>query len=163
MPPRTIYVETSVIGYATARPVNHPQVSFRFQLTRKWLDRAMASADCELFVSQAVIEEISRGDTEAVKERLAAIRGIPILGTTPLEIEFSRRLLEARAVPPQAEVDALHIAVAALHDVEFLVTWNCTHIANAVTRRTIEKVCRKAGYRAPILCTPEELNFDELV
>jgi hypothetical protein len=65
------------------------------------------------------------------------------------------------AVPPKAADDALHLAIAAANGVEYLVTWNCRHLANATMREQIEAACRAAGYRPPIICTPEEWLEDD--
>lgn len=160
MPPRTIYLETSIIGYAATRSVADPLINGRLELTRQWLGRARSSPAWKLLISDLVIREISAGDPTAAAERLREVETIELLEITDAVGSLSEQLLLRNAVPRKAGEDALHIALTAVHGVEFLVTWNCTHIANAAMRRAIEQVCRISGYEAPIICTPEELNLD---
>lgn len=103
------------------------------------------------------MQEAAAGDKEAAARRLAALEGIPVLSAPQVANDLVRSLLRDRAVPVVAAVDALHIAVAAVHGMDFLLTWNCTHIANAATRGTIESTCRSAGLSPPAICTPEQL------
>ena len=74
---------------------------------------------------------------------------------------LARAFLQAAAMPSKAAIDAAHVAIATTHGVDFLVTWNCTHIANAAVREKIEAVCRAAGFRPPVICTPLELQVEE--
>ncbi len=155
---QAVYLETSVIAYATSRPSRDLVLAGRQQITREWF--ALRAQAYELFVSQLVVSEASSGDEEAARERIAFVRGIPRLGITDAARELAAELVQSRAVPRKAAEDALHIAVAGVHGVEYLLTWNCTHIANATMRQTIEGVCRGAGYEPPTICTPEELMND---
>ena len=124
------------------------------QLTRQWWrGRRIYS----LLVSQVVLDEAAVGDPTARARRLRAFRGIPILSLTDEATQLAEELVRRGALPRKATVDALHIAIAAAHQVEYLLTWNCKHIANATMRGTIETICRSAGLRPPIICTPEEL------
>jgi hypothetical protein len=150
----TVYVETTVISYMAASPSRDIVVAAHQQLTRTWWQRR---ARFELFVSQAVVDEASRGDATVAKRRLALLDDVPVLALSGDVHEFAGRLLAAGAVPAKAALDALHIGVAALNRMEYLLTWNCAHIANASVRGKIEETCRRAGLRAPIICTPEEL------
>ena len=120
MTKRTVYLETSVIGYATTRPSRDLVVAARQQITRDWFARgAQAYA---LFVSQLVIREASAGDEEAARERLALLEGIHLLAVSDAAGELAAKLVGMGAVPRQAAEDALHIAVAAVHGVDFLLT-----------------------------------------
>ena len=154
-----VYLETSVIGYATSRPSRDLVVAARQQLTRDWLVRHAETY--ELFVSQLVASEASAGDQEAARERAAFLQGIPRLGITEAAGALAAKLVERGAVPGKAVEDALHIAVATVHGVEYLLTWNCRHIANAKIRQAIESASREVGYEPPVICTPEELMNDE--
>lgn len=154
-----VYLETSVIGYATSRPSRDLVVAARQQITRDWFaDRAPT---CELFVSQLVATEASGGDEDAARARMAFLQGIARLRVTDAAGGLAARIVESGAVPRPAAEDALHIAIAAVHGVDYLLTWNCKHIANAAMRQSIERACREAGYEPPIICTPEELMDDE--
>src|SRR5205823_9195977 len=102
-----------------------------------------------------VIQEAAAGDPDASAQRLAMSKDIPILEVSPEARAFARRLMKQVPLPAKAAVDGLHIAV--VHKMEYLLTWNCAHIANAELRSRIEAVCKKRGHKAPIICTPEEL------
>ena len=155
---QTVYLETSVIGYATSRPSRDLVVAARQQITREWF--AGSAEAYELFVSQLVIREASSGDKDAARERLGLVERIPLLAITDAAGELAARLVDEGALPTHAGEDALHIAVAVVHGVDFLLTWNCRHIANATMRHNIERACRDAGYEPPVICTPEELTND---
>ena len=88
------------------------------------------------------------------------IREIPALDVSILAEELAARLLAASALPEKAKADALHIAIATVHGIDYLLTWNCKHIANATMRLKIESICRSSGYEPPIICTPLELMED---
>ena len=92
---------------------------------------------------------------------MAAAEGLPVLSATIEAQAVAKRLLEAAAMPRKAAIDAAHVAIASVHDVNFLLTWNCTHLANALMRDHIEAVCRESGFRPPIICTPDELAPEE--
>jgi predicted nucleic acid-binding protein len=154
-----VYLETTVIGYATSRPSVDVVVAARQQVTREWF--AVRAPAYELFVSQLVATEASGGDEEAARERAVFLRRIPLLAITDAAGELAAQLVADGAVPKAAAEDALHIAVAAVHGVDYLVTWNCRHIANATMRQAIERTCRDAGYEPPVICTPEELMDDD--
>ncbi|MBI5362463.1 MAG: type II toxin-antitoxin system VapC family toxin [Planctomycetes bacterium] len=159
MAKQAVYLETSVIGYATARPSRDLVVAGHQQITREWF--ALHAPKYELFVSQLVVSEASGGDMEAARARSTFLEGIARLETQEPIIALASRLVLRGAVPRKAAEDALHIALAAGHGVQFLLTWNCKHIANATLRQAIERVCREAGYEPPVICTPEELMDDE--
>ena len=150
----TVYLETTVISYLAASPSRDVVVAAHQQLTKAWWDQRVRF---ELFVSQAVVDEASRGDARVAKRRLALLDNIPILALSGDVHDLAERLLAVGAVPAKAALDGLHIGIAALNRMEYLLTWNCAHIANAAVRGKIEETCRSAGLRAPIICTPEEL------
>ena len=160
MKPR-VYVETSIVSYLTARPARDIVIAGRQQSTRDWW--ATASSRFELVISQLVREEAGVGDPDAATARLAALAPLARLAFPKEALELAQRLVDAGAVPRQAAQDAAHVAIAAVHGVEFLVTWNFRHIANATARRRIEAVCRDSGIDPPVLCTPEELTESEEV
>lgn len=108
-------------------------------------------------MSQLVLDECGAGDPAAAQARLKELDGVPILGVTDAATLLAVGLVEALSLPAKAVNDALHIAIAAVHQVEYLMTWNCTHIANAAFREKIGSTCRRAGYQPPLIVTPEEL------
>jgi predicted nucleic acid-binding protein len=151
----TVYIETTILSYLTAWRSPELVMAANQEATRNWWDGSRPGFD--LFISQLVVAEAASGDAEAAQRRLAAIDGLPALDISRQVEELAARLLAGAALPEKAKNDALHIAVAAVHGVEYLLTWNCTHIANAVMRPRIEAICRAAGYEPPIICTPLEL------
>lgn len=88
------------------------------------------------------------------------MQGLAVLAATPEAVELAARLVAKGPIPDKSNVDALHIAIASVHGMGYLLTWNCTHIANAAMRSEIESICRSAGFEPPVLCTPEELMGD---
>lgn len=153
-----VYIETTVISYLVARPSNDVRVAAAQVATVDWWETRRRMFD--VHVSEFVLAESGRGDPGAAHERLEAISGIPRLEVTEAARELTRGLLQQGAVPVSAEVDAYHIATAATNGMDYLLTWNCTHIANAARRSSIEAVCRRHGYEPPIICTPAELMED---
>lgn len=157
MKPR-VYVETSVLSYLTALPSRDLVRAAHQQITIEWW---AIRERFELFVSEAVLAEAHKGDPVAAARRIAAAEGLQVLSATAEAQRVAGALLRAAAMPKKAAIDAAHVAIAAVHGLDFLVTWNCTHIANAVMRPHIEAACRDSGFSAPIICTPEELTPQE--
>src|SRR5258705_167138 len=119
-----------------------------------WNDRRQKY---NLFVSVLVMEEPQRGDPVAVTDRLRPLQECKVL-PFPTEAEaLSRALLASRLIPAKAEADAAHIAIAAVHGIDFLLTWNCRHIANAAIVEKLRDICEREGFPAPVICTPHEL------
>lgn len=154
MKKRKIYVETSVISYLTARPSKTIIGAAHQQITLAWWE---LRSDYELLVSQSVWQECAAGDPVAAQKRLAALEGIPVLAVTQDMIHLAESLIAQAIIPAKAIEDALHIAVSTLHHVDFLVTWNCRHIANPVIQEKIAVYLEQLGLFLPIICTPEEL------
>ena len=154
----TVYLETTVIGHLVGRMHLDPVIAGRQTVTRAWW--ASAEQNYHLLVSQLVAEECGSGDSEAASERLAVLEKLTFLDASDESNALSRALMAAGAIPSTEPRDALHVAIAATNGVQFLVTWNFKHIANAVMRDFIEKVCRDCGYEPPTICTPDELYGD---
>ena len=151
----TVYVETSVVSYLTARP-SRDVVSAAYQeVTREWW--RSAPSRFVLYVSAFVMSEARIGDPEAARARLEILGTLPLLDATGPAVELTGKLLDQGVVPRNAAEDAAHIAIAAANGVDYLVTWNFRHIANATVRSRIEEVCRRSGYGPPVICTPSEL------
>jgi predicted nucleic acid-binding protein len=150
-----VYIETSVIGYLTARQNNDLRAMANQSATLDWWETQRDKFD--LVISEFVIAEASLGDANAASRRLAALEGIMELRTTEQARVLGNTLIRRNALPAKAEIDAYHVAVAAVNGIEYLLTWNCTHIANAYTRPKIEATCRELEYEPPIICTPDEL------
>lgn len=153
MKPR-VYVETTIPSYLTAWPSRDLVRAAHQQITQEWW---LKRDDYELYSSRLVVQECREGDPKAAADRLAALAGIPLLKETDEVALLAEVLLRDVPLPAKAASDALHIATAAVHHMNYLLTWNCTHIANATLRSRIESVCRTAGFDPPLICTPEEL------
>jgi hypothetical protein len=150
-----VYIETTVVSYLTARPNRDVVIAGHQQVTHEWWDTCRANY--ELCVSQLVLDEAAAGDAQAAQDRLAVLQSMLVLETTQEALELAKELLQAGALPVTAADDALHIAVATTKTIPYLLTWNCRHLANATMRPMIESVCAARGFKAPIICTPEEL------
>lgn len=111
----------------------------------------------DLYISEFVVAEAGFGHPDAASRRMAVLEDIPELEATEEVRTLGKAFIAKGSLPPKAEIDAYHIAVAAVHGMEYLLTWNCVHIANALMRPKIESVCREYGYEPPIICTPQEL------
>ena len=150
-----LYVETTITSYLTARPSRDTVLAGQQEATRRWWEEKRGNYD--LYVSELVLEETAAGDPAMAAARHAALAGLPQLAQTPEVDALATRLLERGIIPPSAAPDAEHIALAAVHAMNFLLTWNCKHIANALHRRRVEAVCTEAGLVCPIICTPYHL------
>lgn len=149
-----IYVETSVISYLAARDSNDPA-----NTARKNASLALWNArECyALHISDTVIEECVVGDTTAVARRMSFCQQLPVLTLPPLAVALASRLIESSVMPQKAYTDAVHIAVAALYNFDYIASWNFRHIAGAIPRRRIENALQSWGFTAPIIATPEEI------
>jgi hypothetical protein len=150
-----VYIETTIPSYLTAWPSRDLVRAAHQQITQEWWHKRLSF---DLYVSRLVIQECEAGDPLAAEARLAVLVGIPLLEQLDAVAELAEDLLKGVPLPPKAAADALHIASAAVHGMHYLLTWNCTHIANATLRAMIESVCREHGYEPPLICTPEELR-----
>ena len=157
MKPR-VYLETSVVSYLTAWRSRDLLVAAHQQITRAWWQKHRTEYD--VFVSQIVVGEASEGDPIAAQERLEILKDVPLLAVRPEAVEFAGVLVQGLPLPANADTDALHIALATIERVNYLLTWNCRHIANATLRKRLESLCRAQGFEAPVICTPEELLGD---
>lgn len=150
----TVYIETTVIGHIAAWDQTEVLVYARQIQSRRWW--AIRNR-FDLVVSQVVVDECSAGDATAISERLALISGIPILTASDDVQSLAEQLIIRRGIPKTEPRDALHISLAAVNGIQYLVTLNFTHIANAETRLLIEQICRDSGYAPPLICSPDEL------
>ena len=153
MRPR-VYIETTIPSYLTAWPSRDLIRAAEQRQTALWWARR---AEYELVGSELLLEECGAGDPQAAADRLAVVAGLPVLEQGPDAAALADALVRDVPLPPNAVADAMHIALAAVHGAELLVTWNCRHIANPVLRPRAEAVCRAAGYEPPSICTPAEL------
>lgn len=151
----TLYVETSIVSYLTARRSRDIVTAARQEITREWWNARRRNF--QLFTSEFVLEEAEEGDPEAARRRLDALSETEELDLHDEARPLARKLVKEGPLPAKAALDALHIAVSATSRMDYLLTWNLTHIANAAIRDQIEEICRSNGHEPPIMCTPEEL------
>ncbi|UIE38387.1 type II toxin-antitoxin system VapC family toxin [Leptodesmis sichuanensis] len=154
----TVYIETSILGYLTARPSRDIVVAANIEITREWWETRRNAF--QLYASQAVIKETSQGDAEIASQRLEIIRDLALLDLNQSVLDLAEQFLERSSLPAKADVDAVHIAAATVHGMDYLLTWNCKHIANAQIQRKLAEISLDFGYELPILCTPYELLGD---
>jgi len=150
-----VYLETSVISYLASRPSRDLIMAAHQQITQEWWEKRRSKF--ELLVSQLVLQEASGGDKSAAERRTEFVKDLAQVQTTDAVIMLAQKLLQVSALPMSEFADAVHVALAAVHGVDYLVTWNLKHIAKAATRHRIESACRESGFEPPIICTPEEL------
>jgi len=155
----TVYIETSIVSYLRQKPSSQVVAAARQLLTHKWWNDHRLNY--ELVVSQYVIDEASAGDVLLSKQRLASLDGIPLLPISPEVPQIAQRIMALGVLPQKAQVDALHISLAAHHRIQYLLTWNCKHIANARILPRIHGILMDMGIPIPIICTPEEMLGDE--
>ena len=154
----TVYIETSILGYLTARSTKNLIVAANMEITREWWKfRRNAFI---LYTSEAVLDEVARGDAEIATQRLDIVRDFPLLELNQAVQGLAVQFLDRSNLPPKAEVDAIHIAAATVHGMDYLLTWNCKHIANAQIQGKLAEISLDCGYVLPILCTPNELMGD---
>jgi predicted nucleic acid-binding protein len=152
---KSVYIETSIPSYLTARPSRDVRAAAWQQITSQWWDEARV--DYDLFTSELVTVEASAGNPEAAARRLEALRGIAELPIDEEVQELADQLISKGGIPSGAEADALHVAVAAVHRIDYLLTWNFRHIDNAAKKPIIRSICAAAGYSCPEICAPMEL------
>ena len=150
-----VYIETSIPSYLSAWRSRDLIVAANQEITKEWWD---SREQFDLYISALVIQEAGAGDPVAAQKRLEQLDDIPELNLTEEVERFAEILIQKVPLPEKARIDTLHIAVAALSGMDYLLTWNCTHIANAILRPKLEALCREFGYEPPTICTPQELT-----
>ena len=151
----SVYIETTIVSYLASKPSRDIQVAAHQQATRDWWEEPRRQFEC--FISQVVLDEIKEGDAGAVEKRMAVVADLPVLEAPEAAERLAGEILRSGAIPANAVRDAAHIAVAAVHSIDYLLTWNCRHLANAQIMRRVAAVCRAGGLVMPLICTPEEL------
>lgn len=152
---KQVYVETSVVSYLTARQSRDLVRAARQEVTLEWWDRRRKEFD--LYISALVLQEAGQGDREAARKRLEALDGLPLLKLTDEAVVLAEALLKEGPFPAKAADDAIHLALATVSEMDFLLTWNCRHLANAELSGPAARFLRAKGYEPPVVCTPEEL------
>lgn len=157
----TLYLETTIPSYQTAWVSQDLIVAAHQAITQAWWRQE--SSKYAIYISQFVLDEAAAGDPDAAQRRLQFLDPFPLLEITT-QVEFlTQQIIEAHLFPTKAIQDVSHIAVAAVHGVAYLLTWNCTHINHATTKDKVRVICEQQGFPFPIICTPEELMEDVYV
>lgn len=151
----TIYIETSIISYLAAWPSPDLTTAACQQITAKWWQSYRRPYN--VVTSALVVAESREGDRRTARRRLDLLIGIPALKITEAAKGLAGALITEGALPKKAEADALHIAIATVHSVDYLLTWNCRHIDNPATKPLVREVCISEGYACPEICTPFEI------
>lgn len=135
-----LYLETTVPSYLTSRPSRDLIVASHQQITRDWWENRRR--DFLIYISQLVLDEAAAGDPVAAGDRMRVLQPIPLLDISLDVVELTSSILAPGKIPRKAATDAAHIAVAAVHGMDFLVTWNYVHIANAVIAKSLASICK---------------------
>lgn len=151
----TVYIETTIVSYLTT-PRKKSPVAEDIAATHEWWDQSRSKFD--LVTSEVVLLEAAQGNPEAAAARLKLLATINELPANEAAKALTKALLSKGALPKKAQADAAHAAIAAVNGIDYLLTWNCRHLANATLRAKIEQVCRDHGYEPPIICTPKQLT-----
>jgi|ERR1043166_4257812 hypothetical protein len=151
-----IYIESTIPSYVVARPARDLLQAARQQITRDWWD--LKREQHELFTSQVVLDEIASGEAAMARQRLDMVARIKLLDLTDEAKGLTKQILSSGLLPAGADRDAAHIALATVHEMDVLLSWNCRHIANAAIQVRLRRLAGNAGFALPVLCTPDELT-----
>ena len=146
-----VYIDATIPSYLVSNPSRVAKTAERQRITHAfWQDSRF-----EFILSDYVVNEISIGNRDQAENRQQVVEGLTVVVAASIELDFARLLVAEKALPHNAFTDAVHVAVAATHNILYLATWNFAHLANAHTKPRIEQICRKAGYAPPRINTPE--------
>ncbi|WP_009633250.1 type II toxin-antitoxin system VapC family toxin [Synechocystis sp. PCC 7509] len=151
----SIYIETSILGYLTARWTKDLIMAANIEITKDWWESRRNTFT--LFTSEAVLEEVALGDPAIAAQRLEILQSFSLLSLNLAVQGLAAQFLTRSNLPPKAKIDAIHIAAATIHGMDYLLTWNCKHIANAQIQGKLAEISLDSGYVLPVLCTPNEL------
>jgi len=151
----SIYIETSVVSYYVSKPSRDIIVLAHQQITSEWWPKAVKRFD--VYISEVVVEEAAAGNKESAEQRLNKLKGFPYLALTEKVEKIAQIYMEKLSIPKKALRDAAHLAVASVHNIDYLVTWNCVHLANGEIIKKLLKINEKLSIKTPVICTPEEL------
>ncbi|MGK5083955.1 type II toxin-antitoxin system VapC family toxin [Bdellovibrionota bacterium FG-1] len=151
----SVYIESSVVSYFANELSSNLKIAAEQRITHEWWKKVLPKVNA--YVSDYVLEEIKKGNPIEAAAQIKAAQILPLLPEKMETFDLAREYIKKLSLPKDGEIDAFHLAVAAVHEVDFLLTWNCKHIANAFKYPLIRKINSKMGYRSPTICTPREL------
>jgi hypothetical protein len=150
-----VYIESTIPSYLVARPARDLRQAARQQATKEWWDLERSSYD--LFISQIVLDEVREGEAAMAKLRVDSLKELPLLSISERAVDLAAEFMDAGVLPLFADRDASHIAIATVHKMDILLTWNCRHIANGAIQEKLREVAGESGLKLPTICTPDEL------
>jgi predicted nucleic acid-binding protein len=151
----SVYIETSVVSYLVARPSARTVAHQWHVWTKDWWRLRRLFFEC--VISEEVLREAAAGDPKASRQRLDAFSTLTVLRRTQAVDDLAEAFLSAGAMPAKAKADAVHLAVATAHRVDYLLTWNLKHLANAQIWLRLRPLVEQCGYRMPMVCRPLQL------
>jgi len=157
--PETVFIESTIPSYYVARRSRDILQAARQELTIDWW--TFRRNDYVLYTSLPVLNEVMRGESDLASARMELLKDIPLLAMNEAVISVAESFIEKRIIPSKVAEDALHISCAAVHGMDYLLTWNCRHIANPHIQRSIRLALKDLGFEMPVICTPEEFMENE--
>jgi len=154
----TVYIETTIVSYLVARPSRDLILAAHQQLTRDWWGEQRLEYRC--VTSEEVLQEAARGEPQMSQQRLTALTGLIALRVDEPLRALARGIIKESLLPPAATSDAIHAAAASFHGMDYLLTWNCRHLANPHLQKNLRALMAKRGLVLPEICTPIELMGD---
>jgi len=151
----TVYIESTIVSYLTAKPSRDLIVAAHQQITNEWWDLIRPEVDC--FTSPFVLQEISSGNEEAANKRIKIVKDLRVLELNKEIQKLAKNYFDSLDIPEKARLDASHLATAVWHEIDYLLSWNCKHIVSGRVKRVLEKINADLNIKTPVLCTPEEL------
>ena len=151
----TVYIETTIVSYLVARPSRDLVLAAHQETTREWWLQERLQYRC--VTSEEVLREASMGEPEMSRRRLEELAGMALLRVDDAVRLLARDMLKEKLLPPAVVSDATHAAVASLHRVDYLLTWNCRHLANPHLQKKLRAFMAARGLVLPEICTPIEL------
>lgn len=150
-----VYIETSFISFLTSKPSDTKLTAVWQAISHEWWQKRRTFYD--LFISEIVIDEVTKGDRKAAEKRVALCRKIPVLDVSEESLKLAKMIVTSEILPKKAANDIFHIAVAACNQIDYLLTWNCKHLDNAELKPKVRKLLSYTEYTMPEICTPFEL------
>jgi hypothetical protein len=154
-----VYLESSVISFYANRRSKDLVVAAYQEISADWWENELHKY--QPYVSQFVLEEISRGDSRAAQNRMDAIKTFPLLELPEEVFDLAQKYLKEVQIPRKSQLDAFHISAAVVNGMDYILSWNFHHIANVFVKQKIQRINESLGVETPIICTPEELIENE--
>ena len=155
----SVYIETTIPSYLSARSSRDLIVAAHQRITHEWWEGQREKY--QLFISPIVVTECSAGDPERAKARLALLTEMTLLEYSPRIDSLTEQIMGGLRIPQSKRLDAMHLAYAVEYQIDFVMTWNCSHLANAQSEKALASFCKQKNVWMPILCTPEEVTMEE--